>query len=91
MEDIIKQCNNKIRRENCRINNLRKQINQYETVIDIVSKTDNNDTISIYREKIEKCWDKITLYLDNIKHHEDMIATMKKIDKVIAKEVKRSA
>jgi hypothetical protein len=91
MKEFINQCNLQIKKENCRINNLKKQINEYETVIDIVSKTDQYETIEIYREKIDKCWDKINCYLDNIKHHENAIATIKKIDKVITKEVNESA
>lgn len=91
IKDFIKREKEAIRKENIKILNLKQQISEYETVIDVVSRVDTQRAIYLYREKIDKCWDKINTYLDNIKNHESRIATMKKVDGIIAKGLKKSA
>ena len=47
---------NKIKRNNRKIKDLRVQISDYETVIDIIEKTDISESIlSNYKNKIEEC------------------------------------
>ena len=91
VKSFIKEEKEAIKRNNLKINNLKNLISEYETVIDVVSKTSSDGTIEIYQEKISRCWDKIYGYLDNIRNHESRIATMKKVDDVIKRGVKKSA
>ena len=91
VKNFIKEEKEAIKKNNIKISNMKNLISEYETVIDVVSKTSADGTIEIYQEKISRCWDKIYSYLDNIKNHESRIATMKRVDDVIKRGVKKSA
>lgn len=91
IKNFIKQEKEANRRENMKVLNLRQQISEYETVIDVVSQTDSYRTIEIYREKIDRCMDRINEHLDNIRQRENRIATMRKVDKIIARGVNKVA
>lgn len=86
LKEFIKQSNNKIKNENEKINDLHKQINEYEAVIDVISiSSGDRNMISNYREKINNCYRKIDLALENIRHNRDVIATMKVVEKIVKK------
>lgn len=91
IKKFIKSEKEAIKKDNLKIIGLRQQISEYETVIDVISQTESYRAIEIYREKIDRCLDKIAEYVDNIRHRENRIATMKKIDQVVKKGVKKSA
>ena len=56
---------NKIKRNNRKIKDLRVQISDYETIIEIIEKTDISESIlSNYKNKIEDCLRKIDSYME---------------------------
>lgn len=81
---FIGYCRNKIKTNNIRIKKLRTQITEYETIIDIITKTDiNNLILQNYRAKIEKCFNKIDTYMEENRHHGEMIISVQKVNKTI--------
>ncbi len=77
---FIGYCRNKIKTNNIRIKALRTQIKEYETIIDIITRTDiNNLVLQNYRAKIERCINKIDRYIEENRHHIEMIISVKNI------------
>ena len=83
VKDFIKQSNQKIERENKKVNELYRQIDEYEAVIDVIAQTGESKMINFYREKINNCYTKIDIAIENIKHNRDVITTMKMVNKII--------
>lgn len=95
MRDNIKlfigECNNKIKKEHSKINNLKKRISECESIIGIVSQTDNSSAVQMYRNKIDEYLIKIDNAMDEIRHNESIKLTMRDVDKIIKKGVKKCA
>lgn len=83
VKDFIKQSNRIIKSENIKINNLHRQIGEYETVISIVSPNADSSMVDYYRKKINQCYVKLDEALDNIQHNKEIIATMRTVNKII--------
>ena len=74
---------NKIKRNNRKIKDLRVQISDYETVIEIIEKTDISESIlSNYKNKIEDCLLKIDSYMEENLHTHNMIIALKRARKI---------
>lgn len=81
---FIINCKNKIKNNNMKIRLLRKQVTEYETIMDVIAKTDIcNQILKEYREKIEICLDKINNCIEENQHNRDIIIVMKKVNKII--------
>ena len=66
IKEFIGYNENKIKKNNRKIRDLRVQISDYETVIEIIEKTDISENIlSNYRNKIENCLVKIDSFNDD--------------------------
>ena len=83
IKDFIKESNEIIRIENRKINELHKEIDNYETLVYIVGQTDSSEQVLYCREKINECDMKIDRCLEKINNSRDRIATMRKVDKII--------
>ncbi len=90
LKNFINEANKIIKIENRKINELHKEIADYETLICVVRKTGSSEQVIYYREKINECYSKIDRCLERINNSRSRIATMKSIDKII-KRGERSA
>lgn len=72
-----------IKKEKIKINELHEEITEYEALICVIGQTDAVGYVKYYREKINQCYSKLEISLENIKNSQDRIATMKAIDKII--------
>ncbi len=72
-----------IKKEKIKINELHEEIAEYEALICVIGQTDAVGYVKYYREKINQCYSKLEISLENIKNSQDRIATMKAIDKII--------
>ena len=79
-----------IKSEKRKINNLHKEISEYETLICVIGQTEAAGQVQYYREKINKCYSKIEISIENIKNSENRIATMRAIDKIIKRSEKNA-
>lgn len=53
---FIKQTKSNIRKGNTRINELHRQIEEYEGIIDVISLTGGKDIVNSYYKKLNKCY-----------------------------------
>ena len=84
IEEFINKLNKNIKCETLNINILNKKINEYEAIIDVIQYNEySTNTIRQYREKINQCYLKIESSFENINYNRNLLATMKKIDKII--------
>lgn len=83
LKNFINEANKIIRKETGKINTLHKEIGEYETLIYIMGKTDAPGQILYYKEKINQCYEKIDICLENINNSRDRIATIKMVDNII--------
>ena len=83
IKNFINEANKIIRKETRKINTLHKEIGEYETLIYIMGKTEASGQILYYKEKINQCYEKIDVCLENINNSRDRIATMKMVDNII--------
>ena len=75
---FIKYCNKKISVNNKEIKKLRNEINEYEAIIDVMTKTDiNKQILEKYRQKIEDCYSKIDRFIESNKNKYDLIYALK--------------
>lgn len=70
-------------RENRKINNLYKEIENYETLIYVMEQVGNKEQIIDYREKIRQCYFKIDTCLEKMNNEKDRISTIRNRDKLI--------
>ena len=83
IKNFIIDSKKEIIKENIIINNLQKEIKEYETLICVIGQTGTIEQVNYYKEKIEKCYNEIDIALEKIKNSRDRIATMKTISKII--------
>ena len=84
VKEIVQYYRNKIKDNNSKIKQLRNQATEYETIIDVITRTYiNSQILQNYKSKIEQCSNKIDDYLEENKHNHDLIITMKKVNKII--------
>ncbi len=83
VNEFINQAKKIIRKENIKINNLHREIDEYETLIEIIGRTETAEQVITYREKINQCYNKIDLALESIRSSRDRIAVMKAVEKII--------
>lgn len=83
LKEFIQITNKIIKKESLKINNYHKQINEYETIMEVVAQSTESNMANFYRNKINKCYEKIDLALDKIQHNREIIATLRTVDKVI--------
>ena len=83
IKNFIRESNKIIREESRKINTLHKKIDDYETLIYVIGKTEASEKVLYYKEKISQCYAKIDICLENINNSRDRIATMKMVDKII--------
>lgn len=83
LNEFVKEANSEIKKENRKLNMLHREIGEYETLIYVVGQTGSKEQIMYYKQKINKCYAKIDLCLENISSNKDRIATMKAINKII--------
>ena len=83
IKEFIGYNENKIKKNNRKIRDLRVEISDYETVIEIIEKTDISESIlSNYRNKIENCMTKIDAYIEENLHTHNMILALKRARKI---------
>lgn len=81
---FIQYCNKKIKNNNKKIKGLRALINDYEAIIDVISRTDlNKQLLEGYRQKIEVCFSKIDHYMESNRNKYDLISVIKSANKII--------
>ena len=78
---IIMNLKNEIREENEKINNLYKQIDEYEVIRSIAIQ--NRGSGSFYREKIAQCYLDIEKSIEKIVCNKDAITNLKKAEEII--------
>ena len=83
LKDFIKEANSEIKKETIKLNRLHKEINEYETLIYIMGKTGGSEQVMYFKQKINNCYTKIDICLENISSNKDRIATMKAVNKII--------
>lgn len=83
INEFINDAKKAIRKNNLKINNLHREIDEYETLINVIGQTGTSAQVLYYREKINQCQLKIDLALENIKSSRDRIAVMKAVSKII--------
>lgn len=83
---FVEYCKKRVKSNNGKIKELRNDIAEYETIIDVINRTDiNSQILDSYREKIDRCLSKIDDYIQENKNHHDMLIVMKKVNKIIKK------
>ena len=83
IKEFIGYNENKIKKNNRKIRDLRVQISDYETVIEIIEKTHISENIlSNYRNKIENCLVKIDSYMEENLHTHNMIIALKRARRI---------
>lgn len=80
---FISEAKKIIKGEKRKINNLHREISKYETLICVIGQIEAAGQVQYYREKINQCYSKIEISIENIKNSEDRITTMMAIDKII--------
>lgn len=90
IKDFVKEANKTIKEETRKINNLHKEIEDYETLIYVIGQTGTQEQVMYYKEKINRCYSRIDICLENINNNVDRIATLRVVDKII-KRGERSA
>lgn len=83
IKDFIKESNEIIKNETRKINELNKEIENYETLIYVVGQTGSSEQVLYCKEKVNECYMKIDKCLEKISNNRDRIATMKTVDKII--------
>ena len=83
VKNFVKESNQIIKRETRKINELHKEIDNYETLIYIVGQTGSAEQVLYCKEKINDCYIKIGRCLEKINNNKDRIATMRAVDKII--------
>lgn len=83
LKDFINDANKIIRKENRKINELHREIENYNTLIYVIGQTGTFEQVLYYKEKINHCYFKIDICMENIKNSRDRIATMKAVNKII--------
>lgn len=81
---FIKYCNDIIKSNNRNIKKLSKEIDEYEAIISVATKTDiSKQLLETYKNKIDKCLDKIEHYLQSTQNKKDLINVIKRANKII--------
>lgn len=88
---FINECNDRIKKEYSKINVWKKRISECEAIIGIVSQSDNSYAIQLYRNKIDEYLIKIDNAMEEIRHNESIKLTLKDVDKIIKRGVKKCA
>ncbi len=70
----IKYLNNSIQDENLKINDLYKQIDEYEAIIELIDKSNSIGNKKDYRQKIEQCHVEIEKSIEKIQSMKNQIA-----------------
>ena len=83
IKDFGNEANRIIKKETRKINNLHKEIEDYETLLYVVGQTGTQKQVIYYREKINQCYSRIDACIDNINNSKEKIATMRLVDKII--------
>lgn len=83
LKDIIKEANSEIKKETIKLNKLHKEIDEYETLICIVGQTGSSEQVMYFKQKINNCYTKIDMCLENISSNKDRIATMRAVNKIV--------
>ena len=83
IKNFINEENKIIKKETRKINSLHKEIGEYETLIYVIGKTEASGQVLYYKEKINQCYAKIDVCLENINSSKDRIATMRMVDNII--------
>lgn len=83
IKDFIKESDEVIKNETRKINELHKEIENYETLIYVIGQTGSPEQVLYCKEKINECYIKIDKCLEKISNSRDRIATMKVVDKII--------
>lgn len=83
IKSFVRDAKEIIRKENIKINNFHREINEYEAIIEVVSLTGGFEIVENYREKIEQCYINIEKCVEVIQQNRDKIATMKMISDII--------
>lgn len=83
IKKFINEANKIIKKETRKINLLHKEIGEYETLIYVIGKTEASGQVLYYKEKINQCYAKIDVCLENINSSKDRIATMRMVDNII--------
>lgn len=83
VKNFVKESNKIIKKETRKINELHKEIDNYETLIYIVGQTGSSEQVLYCKEKINDCYIKIDRCLEKINNSKDRIATMRAVDKII--------
>ncbi|MBQ6991461.1 MAG: hypothetical protein IJN50_00860 [Clostridia bacterium] len=91
MKLFIQECNKKIKKEHTKINIWKKRISECESIIGIVSQTDNSSAVQMYRNKIDEYLIKIDNAMEEIRHNESIKLTLRDVDKIIKRGVKKCA
>ena len=91
INEFIKEAKISIKKESIRINALHKKIDEYETLLCVIGQTATAEQTTYYKNKINQCYYKIDLALENIKSSRDRIAIIKTVDKIIKSRGEKSA
>lgn len=83
IKDFVNEANKVIKKESRKINNLHKEIENYETLIYVIGQTGSHEQVMYYREKINQCYSRIDTCIENINNSRDRIATMRVVDEII--------
>lgn len=83
IKEFINEAKKTISKESMKVNKLHREIDEYETLIYVVGKTDTTNLIDYYKEKINQCQNEIDKALENIKSSKNRIAIMNKISKIV--------
>lgn len=79
---LIRSAKSTIKNENERINILKQQIEEYETIIYVMSLLGNQEEIKMYNQKINECCYQINISLDKIQDSKKIIDIMEKNSKL---------
>lgn len=90
IKKFVSEAKKTIKREKMVINSLDREIAEYETLICVIGQTEAAGQVQYYREKINQCYSKMEISIENIKNSEDRIATMRAIDKIIKRSEKNA-
>lgn len=83
IKDFVNETKKIIKKENIKITKLYRQIDEYETLIYVIEKTGTLEQVNYYKERINQCYAKIDIALENVRSCKDRIAVMRTVQKII--------
>ena len=83
IKEFIKETKKIIKKDRIKINDLHRQINEYNGIIEIMSQSEGFSIVEHYKEKRDNCYMQLDEALDSLQRNKNIIATMLAANEII--------